>query len=141
MILNEAALQYWHNKFNQMFFNNELEPAIIKIFPHDEFNDYGIEANFISVTDPFLIQFHYDVSESDNIYTLTVLLHEMVHQHCLENNIEDMDEEDKHTKDFIFEGENHGLSQGYFLQTQAEERIKEELKKYDSISSVGEVFT
>lgn len=132
--MTEAMLQYFHAWYNKELFNNELEPAMICVK-----NTGGelpeIQAEFIRVTEPFVIRFNIDVpeeeeTEADTIYYLTVLLHEMVHQYCEENDIDDtLDGE--HMEAFEEEAENRGLIQGgYRLSNEIKEKVIEQVECY-----------
>lgn len=137
MILDKAALQYWHSRFNYMFFENALEPAIIRLKPaNDEATTYDPDAEFIGSTEPFLINFYIDVSMETAEYVLTVLLHEMVHQYCCENDIEDMND-DEHTEEFREVAEMCGLTiRGYALSEWARDAIRKQLKLFDIASEL-----
>lgn len=135
MILDCATLQYWHSRFNYMFFENALEPAIIRVYTDENIEyDEDTQADFIGALDPFAIRFFFDVSDSP-MFTLTVLLHEMVHQYCRENGIEDIDGEDySHSDDFREAAEEHGLiMNGYKLAEWAQKAIEEQIALYDVI--------
>lgn len=135
MILDASTMQYWHSKFNHMFFENALEPAIIKIYPGVEEDKEGTQALFMGNLEPFVIAFYYDISNAElTTYTLTVLLHEMVHQYCAENEIEDIDGFE-HSDDFREEAENHGLTMdGYALAAWAQDAINKQIKLLDCVS-------
>lgn len=128
-----TELQYWHARLNYMFFDGQLEPAIMQ--RKEKVEDYdGTEARFIDCTDPFIIEFYYDLEECGEeleLYTLTVLLHEMVHQYCREKEIEDVDEDGVHLEDFREEAARHGLTQdGYRLTDESKEKIERGLEVY-----------
>lgn len=132
MTLNEAALQFFHAEFNYIFFEGKLEPAIIKVATRESDED---EAEFIGMCEPFLIVFYGDISEESlTEYYLTVLLHEMVHQYCRENEIEDITEDFEHSEEFREEAEEHGLTQdGYILTPWAKETIAKRIELYTLI--------
>jgi len=125
--MTKESLQFWHAELNKLFFNGELEPAIIQCWeiPQEE-NEELIEAQLVPITDPFIIQFYFDIENEDFLYTITVLLHEMVHQYCAEQGIEDINSiTDKHTRAFKKAAEEHGLMQGgYFLKEGAKSLIE-----------------
>lgn len=147
MILDEAALQYWHSRFNYMFFQNELEPAIIIICQHCQEDNDSLgditEARFIGELEPYVIVFYDDTTayteESTILYWLTVLLHEMIHQYCAQNGIIDIDElTGAHTDEFRDEAENHGLTaRGYALSEYAANAIKKQMRLADVVTDVA----
>lgn len=137
--MTEAMLQYFHAWYNKELFNNELEPVIICANNTEEFKN--IQAQFINNFDPYTIAFNIDVpeeeeTESDTLYYLTVLLHEMVHQYCEENDIQDT-LYGKHLQAFIEEAENKGLVQnGYCLNDEIKERVIKQIKLYKQLHEV-----
>lgn len=137
--MNLAEMQYWHAKLNYMFFDGQLEPAIIQQKEKIE-DDDGIEARFIDCTDPFIIVFYNDPEDREEgleLYTITVLLHEMIHQYCKENEIEDTDEYGVHLEEFREEAARHGLTQnGYRLTDEAKEKIEKELEDYRRLTHI-----
>ena len=133
--METVDLQYWHAELNKMFFNGELEPAIINWFPRNTDED-GIYADFFEQTKPFLIQFYIDLHGYIDIFLITILLHEMVHQYCSENHIDDTDGEE-HKAIFAEIAEQHGLREkGYALQESALKEIEKRLKVYNKLISM-----
>lgn len=137
--MTKESLQFWHAELNKLFFNGELEPAIIqcwKIPPED--NENQIEAQLVNITNPFIIQFYFDIENENFLYTITVLLHEMVHQYCAEQGIEDMSIiTDKHTRAFKKAAEKHGLIQGgYALNDEAKTLIENRAKAVENVASL-----
>ena len=119
-------LQFLHAELNHLFFNGELEPAVIQSrYNEDEyFEDLdGTEAEILPMLEPWVIRFYCNLEENSDLYLITVLLHEMVHQYCAENEIEDTDDMG-HTDQFRAAAEAHGLeNDGYKLTAAAEKQI------------------
>ena len=137
-MLDSSALQYWHAELNRMFFGGQLEPVIIRTIRGTAFSDEEATAEFIENTDPFLICFYendYDNAYSSDMYTLTVLLHEMCHQYVRENDLED---NDMHGDVFKQVALDHGMKvNGYALSEEAQERIEARLSAFKVLSKVG----
>lgn len=133
-------LQFFHAELNHMFFDGKLEPALV-INPYDE--EYYLsyeddtEADFVGTTDPFIIRFYFDVENHSDLYTVTVLLHEMIHQYCAENGIEDINL-GEHTERFRDISILHGLDQGgYKLTADAEAKIETKLAIVRRFTEMG----
>lgn len=138
MIIDNEALMYFHSELNKVFFDGKLETAIVCHVPDVQGNDEGIEATTEETLEPFIIWFRRDVSEDEPVYVLTVLLHEMVHQYCTENGIEDMDGWE-HSDEFRYEAEEHGLqTSGYELTEEAEGKVDSIIQKYNIIRDLKE---
>jgi len=144
MYQRESILQYWHSKLNKKLFNNELEVAKIIVRNDEEAvknAEEGIEARYIDwYGRDYIVFYPYtwmaEEPETDNetievpvsVYDVTVLLHEMVHQYCNQNGIDDIDLNGKHNENFREAAEKHGLTQyGYQLQAGLEDEIDAEL--------------
>lgn len=134
---NEAWLQFWHAELNRMFFDGKLEPALVRIVEADHTDSYDnpIMGQFMHQCDPYLIVFWYDPSKESDIDTLSVLLHEMIHQYCAENDIEDM-EDGEHNSAFMLEAKQHGLAiGGCILSDEASKTIRERLTLVNMVCS------
>ena len=122
-------LQYFHSKLNEMLFDGKLNSAVI--VPHiwlDEENYPTRDITATTVTEysiPIIAFNVFDLEEDDDMFLITVLLHEMIHQCCSENEIEDIDEEGNHNKCFEEMASHHGLiNNGYCLSHEIEEIIR-----------------
>lgn len=112
------ALKRLHRRLNKRLFGNLLSEKIIlcvgnvggnlagRFNPLDGFID-GMQCPIIELSHEFVDE---DLSkcrtQKQQIYLLTmVLLHEMIHQYCFENGIDDTGHNDR----FIEEAKKHGL--------------------------------
>ena len=148
MRIDNETLMFFHSWLNWKLFDGKLEPAIVRMTPgiqtDDIWNEDGVEAQAQTELDPFAIVFFYDTSNEDPLYVITQLLHEMIHQHCRENDIHDVGEswyddpedEGKHLPAFFEEAEKHGLHHGYHLKDDTKQMIEKMLNNYDIISGV-----
>lgn len=128
------ALYYFHAFLNRELFDGELEAVIIKRFDDRTPDNYsGTLSQIETETDPFIIFFASSLFGDDPVFTITVLLHEMIHQYNRQRGIEDIDEDTgEHNGAFKRAAACHGLEMGgYTLTTETENRIKEQLKNYD----------
>ena len=126
-------LYYFHAFLNYKLFGGKLEAVIIKTFDdNDERNGDMILAQTETELDPFIIFIGKSVLESDPVFTLTVLLHEMVHQYNRQRGAEDIDyETGKHNATFGRVAKNHGLELGgYRLTEETRDMIERQLKHY-----------
>jgi len=135
-------LQFFHGELNRLFFKGKLESAIICPaiwLDEDDWPDGEVTASTYTETAVFFIQFNVidlETSEDfdDDMFLITVLLHEMVHQYCREEGVEDID----HGSNFVRRAVRHGLTQsGYKLTEQAKEKISERLRLYNLINPIA----
>lgn len=130
--MTKEALTYYHAALNYHFFGGELEPAIFDITKKGD----GITAAFVDVTDPFLIEFDEDfINEcNDDLFILTILLHEMTHEYCYMFDICDIDENGDHSEEFVAAAEEHGLTfNGYKLTDEANTKIERIITHYNAV--------
>ena len=125
-------LQRLHNRLNNICFNGELKPVVIDIenLNKDETNIsaiYGARWKYnndimneeMQKCIIFSLELIDDVSmqdkQSEQFYLLaSVLHHEMIHQYCDENGIEDRESPDNdHNQSWAKAAEEHGLSVRY----------------------------
>jgi len=134
----EAWLQFWHAELNRLFFNGELEPALVHIDVADEHDDEEHPlAAFYGRFNPFMITFYYDPIDEDKARTLGVLLHEMTHQYCAEHDIEDMDENGEHSSEFYRIASEHGLIyHGAVLSDEARANLLQRIETVNVVNSV-----
>lgn len=127
-------LQYFFNLLNYKYFDSELEPTIIKT---STFKGEEIEADFLFCCCPYCIRFNSKIIEqADELYLITILLHEMVHQYCDQHEIVDVTREGKHTSDFFKQAKEVGLIDGYMLSKELETELKKEIRSYNTIFEV-----
>ena len=136
--MTKEALTYYHAALNYTFFAGELEPAIFDFTEKDD----GVTATFIDVTDPFLIEFDEEfINEcDDDIFILTIMLHEMIHEYCYMFDICDIDEySDDHSEEFVEVAEDHGLTfNGYKLTDNARNKIENIIASYNAVKGTCE---
>lgn len=133
-------LYYFHSFLNYKLFKGKLEAVIIKIFDdNDESNEDGVLAQVVKNVDPFIIFIGESLLESDPVFTMTVLLHEMIHQYNQQRGVEDIDERTgKHNSIFKRTAESHGLElNGYRLKAETRDMIENQLKHYDYMMEVS----
>ena len=141
MDVNKATrfLQFFHGEINRLFFNGELEAAIISIY---YFDDWNIVATTFTTTDPFIIAFNKsyieesEETEDEQTYYLTVLTHEMIHQWNAQEGIEDTYSDGTHTEDFLQACNGILTQDGYELEDHAGKALKDRLRKYNLLLSV-----
>ena len=135
--MNESALQYFHAYFNYKYFDNKLEPCVIKAKQDEDFcYDEGIEARTFTETVPFMIRFYNDVTNEDPVYLLQILLHEMIHQYCRENEIDDCDIDGVHLPAFKDIAAKHGLQSGYMITNAKKKEFKEVIAEYEQMYNI-----
>ena len=135
-------LYYFHAFLNQKLFDGKLEAVIIKRFDdsNDE-NDDMILGQIIENLEPFVIFIGDSLLKNDQddpegpIFTITVLLHEMIHQYSTENEIEDVDYyTGEHTEDFKSAAQSHGLTNnGYKMTDETRQMIERHWKLYSHL--------
>lgn len=133
--MTKEDLTYYHAALNFHFYGGELEPAIFTLVNFDD-TDEDITARFVDCTDPFLIEFNSDFIRecNDDIFILTILLHEMAHEYCYLMDICDVDYDGNHTEEFVAAAEEHGLTfSGYKLTDAAHAEIERIIKKYNAV--------
>ena len=110
-ILNDSF-----DKFNTHFYHSELEKPIITIQRNDKRKDsYGWFTTSkvwkSTDSDRYEINLSAEYLDRDINYTLTTLLHEMVHLYCAVNNIQDCSRSGTyHNKKYKSAAEEHGLN-------------------------------
>ena len=124
-----TELYYFHALINHAFFNGELEAVILREFESQDDIVAKLETNL----EPFIIWFDKShLEEADDVFIITVLFHEMIHQFCKEHGIEDVDADGTHLDVFKVIAREHGLTHnGYGLSTSVEEFIKKHLERYE----------
>lgn len=131
--MTKEALTYYHAALNYHFFGGELEPGI---FDFTDTGD-GIAARFVEATEPFLFEYNEEfINEcNDEIFILTILLHEMTHEYCYLMNICDIDEyTGDHSEEFAEAAEEHGLTfSGYKLTDEARAKIERIIAHYNAV--------
>lgn len=140
----EHALQYWHEALNREFFNGGLRPAVIRIAISEELEGSGILAQCIPESTPALILFHYYPDKNNILETITILLHEMIHQYLDEYSklmegigLIDVEKNGKHTQLFSMAAVTHGLNaEGKELLPGAREKISKMIDQYDRIMNI-----
>ena len=143
--MKKEELYYFHAVLNRLYFLNELEPVIIRVSGESDYeidDDESMMANFVSMTDPFLIWFNSELlSDDDEVYIITVLMHEMVHQYCAQWEIEDMLPEGSHSEAFKEAAADHGLTQGgYVLSSELKGFIEEKITSYHALNDMSPHF-
>ena len=132
-------LLYFHAFLNQKLFGGKLEAVIIKTFDDsDPDNEEMIQAQIITSLDPFVIFIGESLLDEDPndienpIFTITVLLHEMIHQYNREHEIEDIDPDSfEHNELFRYAARHHGLIQsGYKMTDETRQMIEKQWKLY-----------
>ena len=126
MKIDNEALMFFHAMLNQEFFGGKLNPAIVKMAPGVRWKEDVHKATTYSGRYPTQIVFHTDVSDTEPLKVATVLLHEMVHQYCMENGISEEDSDS-----FGQEAARHGMTAGgYELTEEARSRLRPKLEGY-----------
>ena len=123
-------LYYFHSFLNYKLFNGKLEPVIFQIFDDDFECLAQIETNL----DPFIIFIGKSVlPDTDPVFTLTILLHEMVHQYNRQREVEDVEPyTGEHNAVFKRTARSHGLEMdGYKLTDETKIMIEKQLKTYN----------
>ena len=133
LFITEWELQYFHAYFNSVLFDNQLSPVYIRIDqPKDEDVEDTVLAAFFEKYDPYLIVIYDDPDDkaylANKVFILCVLLHEMVHQYCHQNEIQDMDN-GHHTELFYDECKKHGMKDGYSFSQSTKEITTDMLMK------------
>lgn len=136
--MNETALQYFHAYFNYKYFDNKLEPCVIKAKLDEGMANAEevVEAATFTETIPFMIRFYNDVMNEDPVRLLEILLHEMIHQYCRENEIYDCDRDGTHLPVFKEIAEKHGLQMGYILTDEKKKEFEAAITGYKRMYSI-----
>ena len=130
-------LYYFHEWLNVKYFDGKLEAAIIRDSQPCEWED--LTARIETETEPFIIWFNSEElkEEGNELYLITVLLHEMVHQYNRELGLLDVDEDGEHLEQFKETAVDHGLIQdGYALDPAVKNSIIDALKKWELMQSL-----
>lgn len=121
-------LYYFHAFLNYKLFKGKLEPVIIRIFD----DDFEVSAQIETELDPFIIFMGKSLLESEPVFTITVLLHEMVHQYNRQRGAEDVEAyTGEHNAVFKRVARSHGLQMdGYKLTDETRALIEKQLELY-----------
>lgn len=124
-------LYYFHAFLNYKLFKGELEPVAIRFFDDNNSQD-GTIATILTETDPFIICMDKSLLEGDPVFTITILLHEMIHQYNRQREEEDIDEyTGEHNEIFKQAAEKKGMiTGGYGLTAETKNLIEEQLKLF-----------
>lgn len=124
-----TKLYYFHGLINREYFDGRLEPVIFREFVSDD----DVVAKVETCLEPFIIWFNKEnLEEDDDIFLITVLFHEMIHQYCGEHSIKDVAPDGTHLEVFTDIAIEHGLTHnGYGLSEDVEEFIKKYLERYE----------
>lgn len=128
-----TELYYFHALINRKYFNNELEPVIIREFESEDYDEDDITAKVETCLEPFVIWFNKEhLEENDELFTITVLFHEMIHQYCTQNGIDDVTPDGTHLEDFVIVASDHGMTHnGYGLSEDVEKFLKTYIDRYN----------
>ncbi|MBR6171571.1 MAG: hypothetical protein IKQ49_00135 [Eubacterium sp.] len=138
MTMTEGELQYAHSWLNQRYFDGRLQAAIIRFFPELAHNERGCEGVCVTTdTIPCIIELFINPEEYGSLvckgHIITVLLHEMIHQYCSENDIDDTD----HNEAFVAEAEKRGMTRrGYVMTEPALLEVYDVLNIYEKAFNV-----
>ena len=104
-------LKRLHKHLNKHLFSNCLDEIDIDIEHLDARAMFYEADDHISICSTYISDVISSLSIKDQILSLaTVMLHEMIHQYCFENNIDTFNSsENGHNEKYIEEALNHGL--------------------------------